>query len=275
MLQFYLRSTNLKKLIKNIYTKWSRSNTIKRSSRIIAVSHYEKAELSGRYPYKRFDGIDVIYHAVNDKIVDYSGCYKNPFDFEYILVVGDLYEHKKIDEIIDIYFLMIEKYKITEKLVIIGGKKSISNFNVIKNKIDYYKLQSNIILKEYVDNDKIGSYFKNAKIFWNNSAFESFGITLLESMSVGTPIVSSWREAIPEICGDNVLYYGPFENKDKIAAIVNSFLNDSELRNYYSEKAMKFVNSIQWSWEYVSKMYSELFRKIMSEETNEKYHNII
>lgn len=263
MIQFYLNSSNVVSYLKNLYTKLVRTITIRRASRIVAVSHYEKAELCGRFPSKRFSGIDVIYHAVNSRITLANKNSENQIKFEYILVVGDLYSHKRVDEIIDIYSILVNKHQIKEKLVIIGGQKSEKTTREIKSKINQHGLNDSVLMFDYVDNDKIGTYYKNAKIFWNNSAFESFGITLLEAMSVGVPVVSSWREAIPEICGENILYYKTYDDHETIANKIYDYLTNEDLRFFYSNKGIKYTSNIEWNWDYAGYMYSKLFEDVI------------
>lgn len=60
------------------------------------------------------------------------------------------------------------------------------------------------------------------------SLYEGFGLPVLESMVLGTPVVTSRESSVPEIAGDAALLVDPYST-DEIAAAIRTIANDSDL----------------------------------------------
>jgi glycosyltransferase involved in cell wall biosynthesis len=77
------------------------------------------------------------------------------------------------------------------------------------------------------------------------SLHEGFGFPVLEAMSLGVPVVTSNRTALPEVGGDAVLYADPMSVCD-IAAKMNLILSDKALANSLRETGRERARSFQW-----------------------------
>ena len=98
--------------------------------------------------------------------------------------------------------------------------------------------------------------YNSADIFVHASVNEMFGLTLVEAMACGLPIVASPTGAIPEIAGDAPLYFKPFDVKD-LADKLLTLLYDSNLRRKLSEKAVK--RSSCFNWENTAAQYLKIY----------------
>lgn len=263
-LQFYMVPGVDESRLKLVYIKFMRDLSMRIVNKTVAVSHFEKAELGGRYPKYMFNKFVVIYHGVNldwfNSLINNNDCKQFNFEKPYILCVSDRYRHKKIDYMLRIYKILRDKYHIQEDLVIVGRSKS---FYVDKNLFEYVKvnnLENNIHFVNYVDNKEIHKYYINAKLYWTNSSCESFGLTPLEAMACGTPVVSTWESALPEIYGHSALYYNPILQDDfEVADIINSIINDKKIYEYYIKTGLEYV--VKFSWKDTAKMYARLFKR--------------
>ena len=65
-------------------------------------------------------------------------------------------------------------------------------------------------------------------IFVYPSTCESFGMTLVEAMACGAPILASKVEPVVEICADAAVYFDPM-NPAAMADVIFKALNDQEL----------------------------------------------
>jgi glycosyltransferase involved in cell wall biosynthesis len=91
------------------------------------------------------------------------------------------------------------------------------------------------------------------------SSVECFGITLLEYMRMGMPIICSNESSMPETLEDGGLLVSPFDEASIINAITDFELNHIK-RLSLGEKA--FNNSIKYSWNNTVKETYSLLNKI-------------
>ena len=77
------------------------------------------------------------------------------------------------------------------------------------------------------------------------SSCENMPNILLETMAAGLPVACSNRGPMPEVMGDDGLYFDP-ENPINIANILHKFIGNPELRSNKAEAS--FARSQQFSW---------------------------
>lgn len=262
-LQFYMLPGIDESRLKLTYVRFMRDISVFLADRVVAVSHYEKAELGGRYPQFMFSKFVVIYHGVDKANFNniFFSSLDTPlgFEFPYILCVGDRYRHKKIDYMLKIYKRMRDSFSIVEHFIIIGKSKSEAVDKQLFSYVESNDLQNWVHFIEHIDNNSIGFYYKRAKLYWTNSSCESFGLTPLEAMACGTPVVSTWESSLPEIYGKAVTYYDPnFTEEEDVAQTIYTCLMDEQLRIEMINRGFELVE--RFDWENTAKKYLNLFK---------------
>jgi glycosyltransferase involved in cell wall biosynthesis len=91
----------------------------------------------------------------------------------------------------------------------------------------------------HVDDDLLPGLYAGASAFVLPSLYEGFGLTCLEAMACGTPVVAGDRTALPEVCGDAALLVDP-EDAEAVAAAVEGALDDARLRAAGPPRAARF-----------------------------------
>lgn len=91
------------------------------------------------------------------------------------------------------------------------------------------------------------------------SSIECFGITLLEYMKIGMPIICSNESSMPETIGDGGLLVTPSDESSIIKAIKYFELNHDE-RKMFGKKA--YNNSLKYSWDDTVKETYALLEKV-------------
>lgn len=120
----------------------------------------------------------------------------------------------------------------------------LKDFKVIQFGVDekykkYYeyniKNKDKFLFDGFVDNNTIETLYEYAHMFIFPSILEGFGQPPIEAMKYGTIAACSTSMSIPEVCGEAVIYFDPY-NEDSISlAILRGF--DSEYISKLREKA--------------------------------------
>lgn len=199
------------------------------SDLIIASSKNTKKDLSKRYKIEEFK-IKVVYPSIQDnfskKIKKFKN--KNP----YFLFVGAFKPTKNLQNIIKAF---IEFSKIHSKkfdLILAGGEdeqiKQIAKSNS--------KLRIKIM--GFVSDLELQRLYKGAFAFISPSFYEGFGMTFLEAMRIGLPVVTSKRGSISEVVSQNCIFVNP-ENYKDIANKMLKLVSDKKLKNEISKEEIK------------------------------------
>jgi hypothetical protein len=184
-------------------------------------------------------------------------------EYEYILTVGDRYEHKNYVLMIKLFDKLIHKYNLNIKLIIIGKKKSNNTDNKLFDLVSKMNLANNILFLDNIAYSDIGKYYSNAKLYLNTSSWESFGITPLEAMSYKIPCVICKASALVEIYSDNLVYIdSKIESYDEMTEKIYRMCIDESLRKEYIDRGYKFANIM--SWDNSIKKYIQFFEGIES-----------
>ena len=150
-----------------------------------------------------------------------------------------------------------EKYGLKEKKIILGvasvwdRRKGLSDFIKLSNVLDEnYKivlvglsdrqlsqLPNNIIgIKRIENSSELAELYTTADIFFNASVEETFGLTTIEAICCGTPVIVYNKTALSEIVDNNVGIVLKEKDYDQIKEIIQKNLikniNKKELITY-------------------------------------------
>ena len=92
----------------------------------------------------------------------------------------------------------------------------------------------------HVPDDHLPGLYAGAEAFVLPSWHEGFGLTCLEAMACGVPVVAANAGALPETCGDAARYADPFDHED-IAEQVQQAIDDDALRAAGPQRASQFT----------------------------------
>ena len=140
-----------------------------------------------------------------------------------LISVGRLSKEKGFSDLIDVFKLL----NIDTKLNIIGD--GVEKTNLI-NKIRKYNLDDKIILHGFQNQDYINNLYLDSSIYLMTSYTESFGLVLLEAMSLGVvPIAFDSASGAKEIIKDKYNGY-LIKNRDKkeMANTIKYLLNNKD-----------------------------------------------
>jgi len=105
----------------------------------------------------------------------------------------------------------------------------------------------------HVPDDHLPGLYAGASAFVLPSLHEGFGLTCLEAMACGTPVVAARAGALPETCADAARYADP-NDPDEIADQVHQAIHDDALRQAGPKRAAAFT------WERTARELDALMR---------------
>ncbi len=97
----------------------------------------------------------------------------------------------------------------------------------------------------FIPQKDLPALFDRSDIFVFASSCENMPNTLIEGMASGLPVASSDRGPMPEVLGDGGVYFDP-EDPDSIASAVERLIQDENLRESVSSRAIKLAGAFSW-----------------------------
>ena len=160
---------------------------------------------------------------------------------EYFLFWGAIEPKKNIGRIIEGYLASGVK----APLVIVGAQAWKSenelkllyddNIRTLLRVGDETRVKKRVIQLSYAPFPLLVSLIRGAKATVFPSLYEGFGLPVLESMLLGTPVISSNTSSIPEIAGNAAILVDPYD-AHQISEAIRSVDADEGLRTALSQK---------------------------------------
>jgi len=218
---------------------------LRRSSAIIVVSQSTKKDVIHFYNLPT-EKIHVIYEGYDKQLFhpyQDSQVVNRIYGLEhYIHYAGNILPHKNVARLIQAFRLIASE--IPHQLVL-QGKQNLeyaAHLNILISKLH---LEGRVVFPGYVPLNHLPHLYAGASVFVSVSLSEGFGLTPLEAMACGTPVVASNISSLPEIVGDAGILVDP-NNTEQIAEAILKVIKDSELRTNLSQKAIKRAALFSW-----------------------------
>jgi len=165
---------------------------------------------------------------------------------QYILFVSSLWPHKNAHGLIEAYAILLSQRRIRHKLVIVGGLPTRNYHTELSRLVSARGIANRVHFVGHVsDRREIRDLYVGADVFVYPSYLETFGLTLLESMACGTPVVAADRGALPEVAGDAALLADPDDHKE-IADAIWTLLSDNTKRDLYVARGLQRAKEFTW-----------------------------
>ena len=148
----------------------------------------------------------------------------------YLLHVGTMEIRKNIVNLIKAYHLLVPKYP-ELKLILIGQfspKTTIDDKNAIMSYISKHQLEGRVLFPGYVTDEELSLYYKDAIAYVFPSLNEGFGIPVLEAFRAKIPVLVANNSCLPEVGGDAVLTFNPYDAED-IKSKLENLLDNPDL----------------------------------------------
>ncbi len=179
----------------------------------------------------------------------------------YFLSVATDFPHKNLGNLIDAYALFRSSWTGPDappSLVLTGNRVTSASGA-------YEHLTVNtppgIRYVGQVGNEALASLFQAAEALVYPSAYEGFGLPLLEAMTAGTPVIAMPVTSIPEVGGDAILYTRGLSAK-ALASAMTQIATNRDLRADLIERGSRRVS--EYTWDRTARMTRDVYRSVVS-----------
>ena len=131
-----------------------------------------------------------------------------------------------------------------DEILVIVGKKAWGFENLLEL-VNKYNLQGKVKFLDYVSNEDLNNLYNACRFFVLVSLYEGFGLTPLEAMACGAPVLVSNTSSLPEVVGEAGMLVDP-KNIEKIGNKMNILLDNDNLRNEMREKSLQQASKFSW-----------------------------
>lgn len=242
---------------------------------ILTVSQHAKQDMVDalKLPPER---IRVIYEAAGDEykpVTDTARLAEARKRYgvgkRYILYLGGLDSRKNVPQLVRAFAHLYKQLSDNELQLLIAGdpdKQTGSLFPDPRPIAAELGVTEQIVYRYIEEEDKPVMY-SGASLFVFPSLYEGFGLTPLEAMSCGTPVVCSNRTSLPEVVGDTALLINPQETHEMVEAMYR-ILTDDELRANLRGRSLE--RATQFSWRKTARETLAAYEETLARSTTTK-----
>ncbi len=215
---------------------------------IVCVSKWlkdsaEDSYMKELYPQVIYNGIDTdIFKPVKNNLRDKLGIKEDEF-----IILG-VANHWSKEKGLDIFFQLAEVLKAPYKILLVGLIKETCPSNILTiPRTDYRHTLARI--------------YSTGDLFLNASKEEAFGLTAVEAMACGTPVVAYPTTACKEVVGINTgIVLNSFELSELLEAIKEISIRG---KAFYSSHCIEHVNQF-FTKEEMLKKYLNLYENFIN-----------
>ena len=237
--------------LQGTYARLGFQKVVRSADRIIAVSRQTRDDLIqhfGASPEK----IRVIYEGVSPEFEAYPTeeerqrvLKKFGLPARFFLYVGMMKPHKNVNRLIELFEKLRNQKKLGSALVLVGRKdrKYPKGFE----RLEKLETGNGIHYLSGVESKKeLAALYASAVALVHPSFYEGFGLTCLEAMALGTPVIVSQVASLPEVVGEAGYYVNPYSEESIGKALLEVEGNDS-LRKELSQAGLRRAREFSWA----------------------------
>lgn len=217
--------------------------------------------------------------------LDSNGSHRDTSHLRKLLYVGRISPEKGVHDLLNAFELISRQYPDASLTVV--GEEGIApreyivdlclNSSLIGTLAPYYEgsylsqlkqrlspdAGKRVIFTGLVAHSEVSKYYADADIYVSPSLYESFGMSIIEAMAAGLPVVATLGGAVPDSISDG--YNGLLvdaANPPAIAEAVVSLFRNSKPRNSIVSAALDMVRK-QFSWETICSTLMQAYQDVL------------
>jgi len=157
---------------------------------------------------------------------------------KYILFVGSLQLRKNLQSLLNSWRILKDEFP-DYWLVVVGD-----TFTVFRQ--TNYAKDERVHFLGYISDEDLAEVYTNAALFVLPSYDEGFGLSALEAMACGAPVIVSNGGALPEVVGD-AAYIFDLDDQQNLTKAIRKVLIDKHLQNELRQMGFARVQEFSWA----------------------------
>ncbi len=220
-----------------------KNRAIKNSDFFICISHHAKETFLNLFPRINEHQIKVIHLAASENFK-----FLNTPKENYLLFVGRRDVRKNFDFVVNVI-----KNLPLYTLKIVGPPLTIIEIKYLNSHLK--ERWENVVFPNF---DELNKIYNRATALIHASSFEGFGLTVLEAMQAGCPVIALKNTSIPEVAGEAGILIDHLKIDDFTSA-VEHFKSGN---NFYIRNGLEQAKKFSWdknvneTLEFYKKIYS-------------------
>ncbi len=240
--------------LKHLGYKATVARNVSAATAIITPTQYTKSQLIDTF-HLAPDKITVTYEAVDHSLVrpkKITPSILNKYQLQkpYIIYTGNLYPHKNVQTLVKAVNLFNQTHRLKLTLALIFGRSVFT---------DRFTASEYLRPLGFVSDEDMAQIYSQGICLVQPSFIEGFGLTGLEAMAVGLPVISSSASCLPEVYQDAALYFDPYSYKDLSDKLhdltVNKSLRDNLIKEGYNQVKL-------YSWKKTAQQTLSVYKNV-------------
>lgn len=201
----------------------------KKAYLILTISNYSKSDIEEHF--RRAQGkVHTVYIAVStahasrgvfDRLAVTYGVKRK----KYYYTVSKLRKNKNFGVLIDMYCELRKRGEDVPKLLVSGSNGG--DEQILLQRLKENGLEEDIILTGFISDEERNALYENAEVFLFPSLFEGFGMTPIEAMSFGTPVITTKCTSLYEVTQGKANYIDDPKDIDEWINKIHNYENHS------------------------------------------------
>jgi glycosyltransferase involved in cell wall biosynthesis len=175
-------------------------------------------------------------------------------DQPFVLFISSLWPYKNCDGLLRA-FAVVKEHLAGHRLVVVGPGRDTAYAAELRSLAEELGIAEDVVWVGGVPLEETVAFYRAADVFVYPSHNETFGLTILEAMACGCPVVTSDCSAMPETAGGAAQLADPNDPASIAAAILRALEGGEEMRLRGLERAAQFT------WAQTAKSTLEVYRE--------------
>lgn len=226
------------------------AQAVKKATSILVPTQTIKKTLNTYYP-DISSKVTVTYEGIDSSLLKFKNkkIKKHEKQSQSLIYVGSLYPHKNLNLVIHALRQLPAWH-----LTIVGSRNVFQD--QIRELTKKVSVQTQVTFAGYLPDKELALEIKRSTALVQPSFSEGFGLTGLEALALGTPVLVSDIPVFKEIYENHAIYFDPFSIED----FINS-LPKIEKQKVTPEDIKKLTN--KYSWDTMSKQTLEEYKQVV------------